>query len=87
MGGAVGPQTPRGPRDEVDGPHVRCRQGWKRYGFGCNRPSERRAGLITDEQARLKVLARENRVGRRANEILPKASAYFVQAELDRRGT
>jgi transposase len=38
------------------------------------------------EQARLKQLERENAELRRANEILRKASAYFAQAELDRRG-
>ena len=42
-------------------------------------------GLSTDERARLKELERENRELRRANEILRKASAYFAQAELDRR--
>ena len=44
-----------------------------------------RPGLTTEEQQRLKVLERENRELRRANEILRKASAYFAQAELDRR--
>ena len=34
---------------------------------------------------RIKVLERENRELRQANEILRKASAYFAQAELDRR--
>ena len=33
----------------------------------------------------LKALERENRELRQANEILRKASAYFAQAELDRR--
>jgi transposase-like protein len=45
----------------------------------------RRAGLTTEERARLKELERENRELRRSNEILRKASAYFAQAELDRR--
>jgi len=45
-----------------------------------------RPGLTTDEQQRLKVLEREDRELRRANEILRKASAYCAQAELDRRG-
>ena len=45
----------------------------------------RRGGLTSDERARLKDLERENRELRRANEILRKASAYFAQAELDRR--
>ncbi len=44
-----------------------------------------RPGLTTDERTRLKDLERENRELRRANEILRKASAYFAQAELDRR--
>jgi transposase len=44
-----------------------------------------RPGLITDERVRLKDLERENRELKRANEILRKASAYFAQAELDRR--
>ena len=47
--------------------------------------SGRRGGLTSDEQARIKELERENRELRRANEILRKASAYFAQAELDRR--
>jgi transposase len=51
------------------------------------RDGGRRPGLTTDEQQRVKVLERENRELRRANEILRKASAYFAQAELDRRGT
>jgi transposase len=45
----------------------------------------RRPGVTSDEQARVKELERENRELRRANEILRKASAYFAQAELDRR--
>ena len=45
----------------------------------------RREGLTSDERARMKELERENRELRRANEILRKASAYFAQAELDRR--
>jgi transposase-like protein len=44
-----------------------------------------RAGLSSEERERLKVLERENRELRRANEILRKASAFFAQAELDRR--
>jgi transposase len=35
--------------------------------------------------AKLKALERENRELRQANDILRKASAYFAQAELDRR--
>ena len=45
----------------------------------------KRDGLSSSEQERLKALERENRELRQANEILRKASAYFAQAELDRR--
>lgn len=44
-----------------------------------------RGGLTTDDRARLRELERENRELKRANEILRKASAFFAQAELDRR--
>ena len=44
-----------------------------------------RAGPSTAEQERIRALERENRELRQANEILRKASAYFAQAELDRR--
>jgi transposase len=65
--------------------------------FGCTpetlrkwvRQAERdrgaRAGQTTAEGDRIKALERENRELRQANEILRKASAYFAQAELDRR--
>ena len=49
------------------------------------RDTGRRPGLTTDERQRLKALEQENRELRRANEILRKASAFFAQAELDRR--
>jgi len=49
------------------------------------RDEGRRPGLTTDERSRLKEQDREIRELRRANEILRKASAYFAQAELDRR--
>ena len=45
----------------------------------------KRRGQTTDEGQRIKELERENRELKRANEILRKASAYFAQAELDRR--
>ena len=45
----------------------------------------RRPGPTTEMAARVKSLERENRELRQANEILRKASAYFAQAELDRR--
>ncbi len=44
-----------------------------------------RGGMSTSDCERLKQLERENRELKRANEILRKASAYFAQAELDRR--
>jgi transposase-like protein len=44
-----------------------------------------RGGLSTADRERLKELDQENRELKRANEILRKASAYFAQAELDRR--
>ena len=47
--------------------------------------SGKRAGVPSDMAEKLKALERENRELRQANEILRKASAYFAQAELDRR--
>jgi transposase-like protein len=47
-------------------------------------PGER-DGVTTDERERLKALEREVKELRRANEILKVASAFFAQAELDRR--
>ena len=44
-----------------------------------------RAGSTTGEQDRIKDLEREVRELRKANEILKLASAFFAQAELDRR--
>ena len=44
-----------------------------------------RLGVTTEMAAKLKSLERENRELRQANDILRKASAYFAQAELDRR--
>ena len=53
------------------------------------RQAERDRGLkpgpTTVDAERIKTLERENRELRQANEILRKASAYFAQAELDRR--
>lgn len=49
------------------------------------RDSGRRPGQTTDDRQRIKDLEREVRELKRANEILRKASAYFAQAELDRR--
>ena len=44
-----------------------------------------RDGVTTSEAQRVKDLERENKELRRANEILKVASAFFAQAELDRR--
>ena len=44
-----------------------------------------REGVTTSEAQRVKDLERENKELRRANEILKVASAFFAQAELDRR--
>jgi transposase len=44
-----------------------------------------RGDLSTSERERLKVLEREVKELRRANDILKTASAFFAQAELDRR--
>ena len=49
------------------------------------RDSGRAPGVTTEMAARLKALERENRKLRQANDILRKASAYFAQAEFDRR--
>jgi transposase-like protein len=49
------------------------------------RDQGKRPGLSTSEGERIKSLEREVRELRQANEILRKASAYFAQAELDRR--
>ena len=44
-----------------------------------------RPGTSTAEHERVKALEREVKELRRANEILKLASAFFAQAELDRR--
>lgn len=44
-----------------------------------------RVGVTTNEAQRVKDLEREVKELRRANEILKLASAFFAQAELDRR--
>ena len=44
-----------------------------------------RAGVTMTDLQRLKELERENKELRKANEILKLASAFFAQAELDRR--
>lgn len=57
----------------------------RRWVRQAERDTGRRPGLTSEERARLKQLERENFELKRANEILRKASAYFAQAELDRR--
>ena len=57
-------------------------RGWVRQ---AERDRGLRAGATTDERERIRALEREVRELRQANEILRKASAYFAQAELDRR--
>jgi transposase len=44
-----------------------------------------RDGVTSEERERIKALERENKELRRANEILKLASAFFAQAELDRK--
>ncbi len=58
----------------------------RRWVRQAERDTGQRAGLTTDERQRLKDLEREVHELKRVNEILRKASAYFAQAELDRRG-
>ena len=57
----------------------------RRWVRQAERDAGKRPGLTTDERERLKQLEREVVELRRANEILKEASAYFAQAELDRR--
>ena len=72
------------------GDQIDCIEDWlhsgnvrdmgKKIGDGSGNP--RRVDIRFE---RLKQLKQENRELKRANEILRKASAYFAQAELDRR--
>lgn len=57
----------------------------RRWVRQAERDAGNRPGLTTNEREELKRLQRENFELKRANEILRKASAYFAQAELDRR--
>ena len=57
----------------------------RRWVRQAERDQGRRPGLTMDERQRMKELEREVFELKRANEILRKASAYFAQAELDRR--
>ena len=76
----------------LGGNHLDRGQNWLHRARPCaiglkkaERDNGRAPGLTTEMAARLKALERENRELRQANEILRKASAYFAQAELDRR--
>ena len=57
----------------------------RRWVRQAERDAGTRPGVTTSESERLKQLEREVFELRRANEILRKASAYFAQAELDRK--
>jgi transposase len=57
----------------------------RRWVQQAERDEGKRSGVSTSDRERLKQLERENRELKRANEILRTASAYFAQAELDRR--
>ena len=57
----------------------------RRWVRQAERDAGTRPGLTTSEREELKRLQRENFELKRANEILRKASAFFAQAELDRR--
>ena len=57
----------------------------RRWVRQAERDAGKRPGSTTEETERIKQLEREVRELRQANEILRKASAYFAQAELDRR--
>ena len=91
-----GPRRPDGGRtrgraclavgsDRVDLGEDRLHAETLRGGSSRLRPTGQEPGVPTDDSERLKALERENRELRQANEILRKASAYFAQAELDRR--
>ena len=77
----------RGPRSS------RLRASWgarpRRSGSGSGRPSAIPGSAVASDDRgngqRTKELEREVRELKRINEILRKASAYFAQAELDRR--
>ena len=57
----------------------------RRWVRRAERDTGKREGLTTDEREEPKRLQRENRELKKANEILRLASAFFAQAEPDRR--
>jgi transposase-like protein len=67
-------------------PKIGCtRETLRKWVRQAERDAGQRPGLTTAEKDRVKELEREVFELRRANEILRKASAFFAQAELDRR--
>ncbi len=67
-------------------PKIGCtKETLRRWVRQAERDEGKRAGSTSAERDRIRELERENRELKRANEILRKASAYFAQAELDRR--
>jgi transposase-like protein len=60
-------------------------EGLRKWVRQAERDTGQRPGLPTNERERMKEVEREVRELKRAREILRKASAYFAQAELDRR--
>ena len=73
-------------RDRLDRGQIGCKaQTLSNWVWQAERDQGQRPDATTDERERIKALERENRELRQANEILRKASAYFAQAELDRR--
>ena len=71
--------------DGIDRAEIRLRDGSAASLGAPSRTWRPTSGLTTDERQRLKQLERENFELKRANEILRTASAFFAQAELDRR--
>ena len=76
----------------MGGHRIDCREDWLRAAdpahLGASargRCWSKRDGVSTADAQRIKDLERENRELRKANEILKLASAFFAQAELDRR--
>ena len=68
------------------GEKLGCRvEALRRWVRQAERDAGHRPGLTTYERQELKRLQREHFELKRANEILRKASAFFAQAELDRR--
>jgi len=64
-----------------------CTPGtWRSWVRQAERDRGLRDGQTTEQRERVKALECENRELKRASEILRKASAYFAQAELGRRG-